>query len=57
MEEVMKTLDAQWLAAKREYIAAVETRGPRSIYAALAHAKLKQLTARILRRDSRRRAA
>jgi hypothetical protein len=53
----MKTLDEQWLAAKREYDTMRAQHGKRSIYAALAQAKLQHFTTRILRRDARKRAA
>lgn len=53
----MKTLEAQWLAAKAEFDRLAKLHGPRSIKAKAAHAKMQQLTARILRRDNRRKAA
>jgi hypothetical protein len=53
----MKTLDEQWLTAKAEYDRAKRDHGPRSIYAAMALRTLNEITARILRRDNRRRKA
>lgn len=56
-EVPVKTLEAQWLAAKAEFDRLAKLHGPRSIKAKAAHAKMQQLTARILRRDNRRKAA
>jgi hypothetical protein len=53
----MKTLEDKWLAAKTEYDRAKRDHGPRSIHAAMALRELNNITARILKRDNRRRKA
>ena len=53
----MKTLDEQWLKAKRERDNMTALHGPRSQRAKAAHERMMDLTARILRRDNRRRKA
>lgn len=54
----MKTLDDQYLEAKREYEAALaKAIKGRSIAAAISRERMKQLAHRILRRDSRKRRA
>lgn len=53
----MKPLEDKWLNAKRAYDAAVKKRGPRSIEAAIQLKAMKNFTARILRRDMRKRKA
>ena len=53
----MPSLDAQWLACKREYDRLVMLHGQRSQRTRDAHARMTNLAHRILRRDARRRAA
>ena len=53
----MKTLDAQWLSAKREYDRSVVLHGPNAIKSKRLWAELMDMTSRILRRDTRKRAA
>lgn len=53
----MKPLEDKWLNAKRAYDAAVKKRGSRSIEAAIHLKAMKDFTARILRRDMRKRKA
>jgi len=50
----MKTLDAQWLSAKREYDRSVVLHGPNAIKSKRLWADLMSLTSRILKRDSRK---
>ena len=52
-----KTLDAQWLDAKHEYDKTVHLYGPNSLRARRLWAELMDLTTRILKRDTRRKAA
>jgi hypothetical protein len=53
----MKTLDAQWLAAKLEHDKLAKLYGPRSKRAQEAFARMMNLTNRILARDNRKRKA
>jgi len=53
----MRKLDDQWLSAKREYDRLARLYGPRSERAKAAQSVMMEITARILRRDNRRRAA
>jgi hypothetical protein len=51
------TLDDKYHAAKRAYDEAKEKHGKRSILASIALRDLRDITARILRRDNRKRKA
>jgi|LakMenEpi03Aug12_release.lakeMendotaPanAssembly.Ray.scaffolds.fasta_scaffold3098253_2 hypothetical protein len=54
----MKTLDEQYIEARARYEAAKAKHAKgRSIEAAIAQREMRELTARILRRDNRRRKA
>ncbi len=53
----MKTLDEQWLEAKREHDRLALRYGPRSKRTEAARSRMVGLLVRILRRDNRKRAA